>query len=535
MSEKAPSPAATLQRLYLTLFLRGRSARGLKKDKAPQSVGAKLWGTLALYALVGLVALPFAMESSFVLSFYLHGMSLLFLGMFIAASAGEILFNKDEAEILLHRPVDSRTLLWAKVAVLVRVSLWITCTFNIAGMIGGSVSDKGSAWFAPVHLLSTCLSALFCTGSVVLLYQLCLRWLGRERLDNLMTTAQVLLAVAMVAGSQLVPQLMTGMRGAIDPLAGQSWLFLLPPAWFAALDEALLGRASGPALAMAGAGVLITAAVLALAFGRMAHVYEEGLQTLAESRPRKARATEGRRLLDRLMDGPLLGWLLRDPVTRASFRLTAAYLFRDRDMKLRLYPGLAPVLVMPMVFLIQGMSRKDEGWGIALGGGYLGLLPMMAMNLVQFSQHWQAADLYRLAPVEGPGPFIQGATRAVLFLLALPAVTIILIGVCLAPGGLAKAELLFPGLLAMPAFALIPGTIEKTVPLSKPTEEAKSAARGGIMMLLMVGSLVIPGIALLARNYGMFGRFLIAEACVVVIACWLLSKVIAGKKWDPLE
>ena len=535
MKQKAPSPAATLQRLYLTLFLRGRSARGLKKDKAPQSVGAKLWGTLALYALVGVVALPFAMEGSFVLSFYLHGMSLLFLGMFIAASAGEILFNKEEAEILLHRPVDARTLLWAKVGVLVRVSLWITCAFNIAGMIGGSVMEKGSPWFAPVHFLSTCLTALFCTGSVVLLYQLCLRWFGRERLDNLMTTAQVLLAVAMVAGSQLVPHLMTGMRGAIDPLAGKSWFFLLPPAWFAALDEALLGRASGPTLVMAGAGVLITAAVLTLAFGRMAHVYEEGLQTLAESRPRKPRANEGRRLLDRLMDGPVLGWLLRDPVTRASFRLTAAYLFRDRDMKLRLYPGLAPVLVMPMVFLIQGMSKSDAGWGIAFGGGYLGLIPLMAMNLLQFSQHWQAADLYRQAPVAGPGPFIHGASRAVCFLLALPGVAILLLVICLMPGGLAKAELLFPGLLAMPAFALIPGAIEKTVPLSKPTEEAKSAARGGIMVLLMMASLVIPGIALWARNYGMFGRFLIAEACMVVVACWLLSKIIASKKWDPLE
>ena len=103
------------------------------------------------------------------------------------------------------------------------------------------------------------------------------------------------------------------------------------------------------------------------------------------------------------------------------------------------------------------------------------------------------------------------------------------------PGGLSKAELLFPGLLAMPVFALIPGAIEKTVPLSKPTEEAKSAARGGIMVLLMMASLVIPGIALWARNYGMFGRFLIAEGCVVIIACWLLSKIIAGKKWDPLE
>ena len=188
MNDPAPSPARALQRLYLTLFLRGRSSRGLRKDRLPKSVGRKLLGTLAIYMLVGLVALTFRDQPSFVLSFYLHGMSLLFLGMFIAASAGEILFNKEEAEILLHRPVDSRTLLWAKVSVMVRISLWLACAFNLAGVVIGSMGPAGSLLFAPVHLFSTCMAALFCSGSVVLLYQLCLRWFGRERLDNIMTT-----------------------------------------------------------------------------------------------------------------------------------------------------------------------------------------------------------------------------------------------------------------------------------------------------------------------------------------------------------
>ena len=48
------------------------------------------------------------------LSLYLHGMTFVFLGMFIAASAGEVLFNKEEGDILLHRPITSKALLWAQ-------------------------------------------------------------------------------------------------------------------------------------------------------------------------------------------------------------------------------------------------------------------------------------------------------------------------------------------------------------------------------------------------------------------------------------
>ena len=106
-----PSPEKTLRRLFLTLFLRGHSSRGLQKDKAPTSVARKLAWTLAFYALLGMLALVFLRQPVFALSVYLHGMTFMFLGMFIASSAGEILFNKEEADILMHRPVEARSLL----------------------------------------------------------------------------------------------------------------------------------------------------------------------------------------------------------------------------------------------------------------------------------------------------------------------------------------------------------------------------------------------------------------------------------------
>lgn len=539
MSEPVPSQAKALERLYLALFLRGRSARGLNKEKVPRSIAGKLWVTLLVYALVGMMALNFVGQGSFMLSFYLHGFSLFFLGMYIASSAGEVLFNKEEPEILLHRPVEPRTLLWAKVAVLLRVSLWITCVFNLAGFIGGSFGPKGSPFYAPVHFVSTCLSALFCAGSVVLLYQLCLRWFGRERLDNLMTTTQVLLAVLLVVGSQTVPTLMAGMKGSIDPLANRAWLFLLPPAWFAALDEVLLGRGKETTVVMAGAGLLVTGIVLTLAFGLMARSYEEGLQTLAESRPRAPRKDDRpgkRRFMDVLVALPPLSWLLRDPATLASFRLCAAYLFRDRDIKLRVYPSIAPMLGMPVMFIFQSV-RHPGAWsgGVALAAGYLGLIPMMAMTMLQFSQHWAAADLYRVAPVSGPGPFIHGAVRATTFCLALPATLVLVAIVCFLPQPLEKLVLVLPGIISMPFFAMLPGALEKAVPLSKPTEEAKSASRGWTMFLTMILAMLIPGIAIAANGFKILPYFLLLETAVVAGGCWLLGRAIDGKKWDPLE
>src|SRR5260370_220664 len=102
---------------------------------------------------MGLLALFFRGQTVFTLSLYLHAMTVVFLGMFMGASAGEVLFNKEEGDILLHRPITPRALLWAKIGVLIEVSLWLAGAFNLAGLfVGVSVSSRG--WIFPLaHVL----------------------------------------------------------------------------------------------------------------------------------------------------------------------------------------------------------------------------------------------------------------------------------------------------------------------------------------------------------------------------------------------
>ena len=64
-SDLLPSQDVALRRLFLTLFLRGRSTRGLRKDRAPRSIGARLGWIMAIYALVGCSAFIFWGEPVF--------------------------------------------------------------------------------------------------------------------------------------------------------------------------------------------------------------------------------------------------------------------------------------------------------------------------------------------------------------------------------------------------------------------------------------------------------------------------------------
>jgi hypothetical protein len=535
----ALSPEQTLRRLFLTLFLRGYSARGLQKSKAPTSVGSKLALTLVMYGLTGFMALIFLRQSVFSLALYMHGATFMFLGMFVAASAGEILFNQQEADILLHRPVEPRALLWAKIGVLVQVSLWLGGAFNLIGLgVGVFIPDGG--WRYPlIHALSTALEALFCMATVVLVYQLCLRWFGRERLNGLMTTAQVVVAVTAVAAGQIIPRII-GRFGAPKNLTSDTWwLVFLPPAWFAGLDDALAGRGNLSSWLLAALGLLVTAVVLWVAFGKLADDYVSGLQAMGETAGPKPKPRVRRRWLDRLVEAPPLCWWLRNSVARASFLLTLAYLARDRDVKLRVYPGVAPILILPFIFFFQSHGRHDDGaggFGVAFTGAFLDVVPMSVISLLQISQNWQAADLFRVAPMLGPTLLFDGMRRAVMLFIALPLAVFFGVAAWLVGGGgMANLALLLPGLILLPVYALVPGLGGRSMPLSQPVESAKAARRGLRMLLAGIIPFAVAGLAMLAWSFGCFRWFLLAEtvlaAGVYAVMRWRLNSA----AWPSLE
>lgn len=524
----------TLRKLFLTLFLRGRMSRGFKKETAPKSVVKKLGLTLLMYAVFGGIMAWALHGSVYVLSLYLHGMTTMVVGMFIVMTAGEALFNKDESEILMHRPVSSRILLTSKISVLVVVSLWIAGAFNLVGFVVGVAFSPDGSWLWPVaHALSTTLEACFCVSCVVLLYQLCMKWFGRERLDNLMTTVQVLMGVIFFAGSQIIPRLMQRSPDSITTVAHVWWISLLPPAWFAGIDDAIAGSGATGSWGTAGAGMFATVLVAWLAFVKLADTYETGLQVIGETTSKPNQRVAENRKLQWLVNTQPIRWWLGDSISRAAFVLCTAYLFRNRDVKLRVFPGIAPMLVMPILFMMQ--SRSDSTVGIALSMGMVCLVPIFAQGLLQYSEQWQASDLFRAAPMVGPAALCNGARHSVLLFLTVPMVVLLVIAVVVMEGSMHALAAMMPGVLALPVFAMYPCMGGHTVPLSIAGDESKSVGRSLKMIGFMLASFALSGIVILSFQYDFFGILLSVETLVVAVVYWLMRKSMQSVRWASME
>ncbi len=228
-------------------------------------------------------------------------------------------------------------------------------------------------------------------------------------------------------------------------------------------------------------------------------------------------------------------WWLRDPVSRAAFVLIAAYLVRDRETKLRIYPGIAPMLVIPFIFLFQQGNGFGRGFGIAISGAYLGLIPLMGLSMLHYSQQWQASDIFRSAPMLGPAAICHGARRAVLCFLTLPMLVVVAVVIGAVHGFNSQILLLLPGVIALPVYALVPGLIGRMVPLSAPTEEAKAAGRGLPYMVVMLVSFALSAIAIACRSYGWYPQFLLVEAVVAGAAYTAMRYALGRIRWQSAE
>lgn len=529
----APSSEQVLRQLFWKLLFRGRAALHAAQHGKQKRLSLKL--TMLLYAAFGLLP-AFAMTQGGILigASILHSFTFLFASLTLASNAGTMLFLREEAEILLHRPIRPEQLLRAKVYVLLAFSLLLALALNLCGMLAGTFGKHGSMMFLPAHALSTLLLMTFSAALIVLVYNLCLRWFGRERFENLLTTLQTVMSMAMVFGSQLMPYLPDPSNFEPADLAG-GWAAALPPIWFGSLDALLCGAVPLQAAWLPAAlGVLVTMGTAWLAFGRLGAAYGTGLQRLNEaSSAGPDRLT--RRLLPKLVALPPLRWWLRDPVQRHAFVLTSAYLVRDRETKLKLYPGIAPMLMLPLMAVVRPGRHQGAGpglWFAALGMGYLAIVPILALQFLQRSEHWRAAEWFRMAPLEQWSRLFHGARKAVLWWLALP--TTLLVGGILAvgTGSWQPVALVVPTLVVLPLWSMLPGLWGPWVPLSLPNEEQRQMFDGCLTFVVVtLGSMVLAAVGMWMDGLGYLWVYCAGLGAASVVAQRLCSEAMRARRW----
>jgi hypothetical protein len=519
--------ARVLRRLFLTIMLRGRRQRHGKPSRLKPWLALSL--SLGLFALISFVAMGFPLQL-FIYAGLLHSLAFLMVGMNLATTGGQLLFNPEEADVLLHRPIEPRSLLSAKLQTIGLFSLAMAVAINFGGIVFG-VRETSAAWrFLPAHFVSLVFEVLFTTGFIVLAYNLCLRWFGRQRLDNFMTAVQVLMAIGIMAGGQLVPRLLRGLDFA--HLQVPHWLFVFPPVWFGALDAVLTGDFAQQMLLPAALGVVATALVVWLGVVRLASTYEQGLETLNETDSTAPAGGHGRGI-ERLLHWPVLRWWVREPVEAAAFRLTLANLGRSRGVKLRVYPMLAQLCVIPIVMFAgggQSMAAFMEPYIVAYLGFFLAMVPVIVLEALRLSEDHEATELFRQAPLIRPIALFHGTRKAIIAVLCVPGLLLSVAAGAVLLGDKRELVLLLPGLMFLQIFSLLPSLFRLYVPFAEPVENVNRGARTSLTILcFQLLSFGFAALAGLLWSYGGFWWMLLVEAVLLGAVNFGVQALLSGR------
>lgn len=504
----------TLVGVYLKQDLRG--------GKAFMQFGAREYvrSNLALLAIVGMYlffgfilgTIVFTADLDvFHYSVFILTFTIFVVALAIVSESGNVIFNETEADVLGHLPIGPRTYFAAKVLNLFLFTLVLAASANLFPAIMGIWAVGSNAFFIPAHALSASLVALFATAIVVTSYGLLMRYVSKDRFDNIVTYSQVTMVLFFMFGFQILPRMLGDENISFAP--GFHWYYLLyPPAWFSGISLLLIGSFEPSSLALALLAVLSLMTLGWVALRKVATGYSSFVSQLAyregeakAGRKQDARISAAHPRGERGLLRAVKAVFLPAPAERAVFELVSIYLRRNREIKVRLYPSLAYFIFFPLLAIFtEGLPDPfaDESLGgySLMGAVMICFVSLTAVEGLIFSEHFPAAYIYRVAPIKNLGDLHGGFRKAVMLWVALPGfMVLIALYSILWRDPLHALLLLAPWIILTPAVLMLPFLLREALPLSRKYQKGQQTARNlSVFILSMTALSFIAGIQVIA-------------------------------------
>jgi hypothetical protein len=454
----------------------------------------------------------------FIYALFTLSASMFLTALTVIMEYSAVVVHPDDFEIMAHRPISPATYFWAKVGNLLFYVTLTALALSLGPAIIGSKALGGGPLFGVTYLPVAVVACGWIASAAVLFYTVALRTLGHERLTSTITYFHTIATVVLVLGYIFLPRALESDPTALAIQRG-SWIFAVPPAWFAAVVELVTQGNVGSNAALAALAVGSTVVVAVAAANTISLDYSRRISELAstsKAAPAEARSIE-RRGTSRL--GAIL---CRTDVERAGFELMAKYMRRDRRLRSRIYPAFG----LPLAAYLYGLLSRgpmspfvapDTDSPIAareLLGFYSVFMTFFFASTMTQSEEWQAAWVFYAAPIENRAGLLIGARKLVIGRFIVPFFVVLgMLLLFVMPPTDALVFTLILLLLTLLAFSLL-SLAGPYPPLSQPPEKTRHARNIGLIMIL-----------------GMFMAALVAVQRVVAFApegAWVLVAALVG-------
>ncbi len=481
--------------LQVKLTLDGRRASTVlnNRNKEKQEDNNNFIKGLGMYLLIGLVLIPFILIGDN----FLYQMNIIFgIIMFMLMTSlisdfSSVLLDVRDKEIILSKPVNSRTVNMAKI---LHIFIYIfLITMAIAGPSLIAALIKRGFLFFLIYLLEIVLVDLFVIILTAMLYLLILRFFDGERLKDIINYVQIGLTITITIGYQFVIRMFQFIE--VDKITYNHtwWKYFVPTVWFSAPFEILINGARDSYLVIYSVLMIVIPITSLVLYIKLIPTFENSLQKLNSATSKSKNKSNLNIFMSNLF--------CKSKVEKSFYRFTTNMIKNERDFKLRVYPQLALSVIFPFIFMIPSLQ---EGGFSNIGGGnsyfamYLSTLMVVSVvPFMVFSINYKAAWIYDVAPILQTKDIYKGSLKA-LFINLITPVFIMVSSVFLL---IFKGKIIIDVLIIYLSIMFFTKIIFNFMNKSLPFSEAFSITRQRENLLGMIGGYIIVAI-LAGLHYG---------------------------------
>ncbi len=483
--------------------------------QAPGKSSSALINQLTVFLIMGTsisFGFIFINHLLFILNIY-FSMIMVMLGLFIVAGYSSVLFDHRDNQILLVRPISSRTLLIAR---LLHIQIYLGfLAIALSGVSSITIAFKHSVIAFLAFLMAVELCSWITLCLIVFLYMVLSKVIPSKRFKDIILYLQMFLTMILCGGYQLSFMM-------IDPKALFNsimemhwWKYPIPPYWLTGFVGFVSGKAVNSeiivlallALFVPIAGGIFLVRVLS---GGFKHVLSEGAAEKIEKEKKIIRG-ETRYSLCRLFcisEIEQMGWKLATSTTK-----------RDRNFKMGLYPVFGIIFIMALFMIrpdftslaatMENLSN-NASFFLLFFISYLGTMPI---SMLPFTDTPEAAWIYKVLPIKDHGHILTGAIKAMLFKFFGPIILILFV-MTLTYWGISKLPALIMGcmlIVLISQYSIV--FIGMALPFTQARQIAQSGAFPAMMLLQFIFIAIAIGLVYLVLKLNIWVAIVI---CVVL-------------------
>jgi len=500
----------------LQLDLRGSAGTGRLHVRVPSLV----WN-LIFYGFMGLAVSGTLVTST---NLQMYGLlvlaySMLMMAFSVILEFSNSLFLSDDADILFHRPMHSRTYFFARA---IHVSVYILGFGSVLvffpAVFLGFHPDAGWMFVIPFYLTAT-VAHFFTAFAMILFYSFLFMWVSPERLKDILAYIQIGIVFVMMLSYQVIPRL-----GPVQHMAQlPTWIGLLPPAWFLGLLRLLTGDVSPQALLFAAPAVVITGIFVPLFMMHVSSRYLGDLQKFADLRENNRKRTSDKKTGTTGLPDRIVEKLLKNYNAVTGYRMTTFLMRHDRSLKMGLYPVFGLPLALMIISILDGSLGDPFVQNIyslqnnmnVMAVFFIYFMIYFFLTGLLYIRDWNAAWIFFTAPVRKPGQFYRGVKTAVFIRFMLPFYLILgLIYAFRIPWGHAFRHMMGLLLIGLLAFSAV-GLTLRDFPFSRKRERGERMRRMGFVLFAPVFLVITMAMQRLA--YPRPASYWISQAAVLML------------------